>query len=307
MSKVYSEFVYSDEQLTGILALKNKLILSEKTKRIINKLTKQISTSKKRFKGHNCNNNRFNTGSRHKTFVSKISTDVEVNKHYRAALNKVTMQVNQHCINNIEEKINLMLKHHKSYTNEVVDIFFSVTFAGSLYISSFVQIYSKLKNKVDPNHIINLIAEKIVPFCKTLHYIDTEEDYPLFCEVTKQKDYYRYVSLFVSELLSYEKDPYESIYVYLVELFTNTLKECIDQTNQRECCDEIIEHLKILLTKTNIRYMESNSCLNNNAFSEWEDYLNDIQHLKTYSVRDCESLSLRASFMINDICECINF
>ena len=222
-------------------------------------------------------------------------------------MNKVSKQVNQDTINRITDKIDLMIKHHKGYTDEIVNIFFSVALAGSLYIPSFVQIYATLRSKIDPNTVITNTSDKIVPFCKTLKYIDPEEEYELFCNITKQKDHFRYVTLFSSTLLLHEKDPFHSVYIHLVQSLVNTLKENIDEKNNRECCDEIIEHLKILITQSNVDYIEANAGLDINAFSEWEDYLVDIQHLKTYNVNDCESLSLRASFMINDICNCINF
>lgn len=304
MSKVYSDFVYSNELINNIIKLKGKLILSEKTKRVVQKLVKQIQTSKKRFKRGGrmgLGNGTSSTG----TFVSKISTDNEVNKRYRSILNKVTKECTDVTIKKIDEQLGHMNRFHKGYTKECTDIFFSVALAGDLYTNSFVKIYVQLKEKIDPQNKLNVLLSEITPFCKTLEFIDPEEEYDLFCKTTKQKDYYRFVSKFVSFLLTSEEDPFESRYMRLVNQLIQTLKDNLSHLDQRECCDEIIEHLSILLSQENVKYITSMSTINMNGYIEWEDILVDVKHLKTFEVKETPSFSLRASFVVGDMCEYI--
>lgn len=305
MSKIYSDFVYSDEVVNNIIGLKGKLILSEKTKRVIQKLVKQVQTPKKRFKrgGGSSGLVGSNYTTSKKTFVSKISTDNEVNKQYRSLLNKITKECTESIIQKVDDQLESMNRFHKGYTNECSDIFFSVALAGDLYITSFVKIYINLKDKIDSENKLHDLIMEVSPFCKSLEFIDPEEEYDQFCKVTKQKDHYRFVSKFVSHMLKYEQDPFESSYMQLLNNIIQTLKENLSERNQRECCDEIIEHIGILVTKDNVKHMAFMSTMN--GFLEWEDILVDIQHLKTFEVKETPSLSLRASFTISDVCEYI--
>ena len=252
---IYRKYVWENLELNEV-----NYVLSDRTLRIIQKLTKKVScptyVKTPTFKYTKRKKNRSeNTGKYLKhTDVYKLE-DVQHIPQIRSLLNKFTSKTLIPITDEIIMKLELIDKNGK---HEVVDSIFSIASCNKFYSEQYAYIYVQIEKKYPyirtllENSIDNIVANVIK--CKD---IEPNENYDLFCDMNKMNDKNRAFVYFIHCVIFLEKEE------KLQKMLNVTLDKLIDifqvNMNNPDCiniCNEISELLYISFQQ----YSTKNKC-----------------------------------------------
>ena len=126
---------------------------------------------------------------------------------------------------------------------------------------------------------------------KVINYIDSSEDYNLFCEYNKQNEKRRALSSFFSicaELEIIEKLEIESI---IIE-FIKQIKNDMNKDNKINHICELVENISIMILSGK-KYLSE--------LSNWNSILNDIEYFSNLNHKEYNSLNSKIIFKFMDL------
>ena len=324
------DFVYDVSLWKSVHAdMNNNIILPDKTRRMIQNLTKLVSSShysktpvfdKKtsnnlfgsKFNWKNKNRNKFNSSSKsslshHKSQYKRNTEHGNYNEHekiltkktcvkpndidvFRSHLNKLTRSNYDTILN----KLALIWKNiEEEKYDEYYDILLNCSLINSIHIELYVDII--IQFIADTNYAISFkridsVFRKNIEDMKTSKYVSADIDYDEFCNQTKERNKR---SVFFKWLQIYlKKQKNKNVY----DIGNSIINTCIHELESNMClsdkyivCDELIEWLFIF--EKSIPDMKK--CIKNKYYSLWNKI---IEHTKnednTYKIQSVSKKSL---------------
>jgi len=293
---IYTKNVWDDIRISEV-----NYILSDRTKRIIQKLTKQVACpTYKKTPTFKTSNKRKKNQSTYMSYKYSEVTKLENVKHIpqiRSLLNKITPTNLINVTDEIIMKLELIDDNGKKV---VVDSIFAIASCNTFYSEQYAYIYVQIEKKYP--YINTLLQDSFDNIIKNIQKgkdLDPNEDYDLYCEVNKLNDKNRAFFKFIIHIIILEKQQ------DLQKVLKRTLNKLIDifcdnlnTPGYINICNEITE----LLFVSFVGYKEESI-----FDKEYIDSINArINNVITIDRKTCASYTSKAYFKLKDVLDVFN-
>jgi hypothetical protein len=229
-----------------------------------------------------------------KTIINKNTEGILlVIDEIRCLLNKITEKSYD------EVKVLIFKKIEESKNNFGVDEFMSIgklvfdigslnKYCSHLYAKIYkelIDMYPIFKNISDDNYVIyGKIFDEI-------RYVDSDEDYNLYCDINKENENRKSMSLFFANLMIHNVFSEDKIISIIKNLIEN-VDINVQIENKVEIIEEIVSNLVILISHTSSVFKSK---------SIWENIDSHIKKYTTAKKKDFKSLTTKIIFKYMDL------
>jgi hypothetical protein len=241
------------------------------------------------------------------TKIEKSNDEIDqIRLHLNKLTDKTYNNMKEHIIKNIE---NILLCDNKeNYYEQISNIVFSICSNNKFYSKIYANLYKELCEKYSwlteefENNFHNFTS-----IFKNTEYVEPNENYDRYCELTKIAETRKSKSLFFLNLAKNGFIKPLSIYTLLRELIV-LLLERINIDNQNNAVDDIVENIALLFDKDIIREVEDDDDndiqgfqLEHNGTLHEENIIELIDLLSGYKSSDFKSLTNKSIFKFMDL------
>ena len=295
-TKDRQKYIYNKDTWQNTNIQEVNYILSERTKRIIQKITKQVScptykktptfkSTIKRKKNHS------NQVSYKCSDVSKLE-NVQHIPQIRSLLNKITSKNLIEITDEIIMKLELIDVNGK---NTVVDSIFNIASCNTFYSEQYAYIYIQIETKYPYiRTLLKTSMNNIITNILKGKDIEPNDNYDLFCEINKLNDKNRAFIHFIIHIIVLENEK------ELLKLYKVTLDKLIDIFHDRiniagciNICNEISELLHI-----SFQYHEKEKIYDGVYIDAIKTKLDKLTNINR---KICKSYTSKAYFKLKDI------
>jgi hypothetical protein len=219
----------------------------------------------------------------------------------RLLLNKLTdktyLDIREKMIEKLD-KIGLEFNSDEDY-KKVGNIIYELSATNKFYSKIFAELFAELCGKYI--WLMNIFNEKYSNImCQyiNIQYIDSEKDYDGFCEMNKQNDKRRSITMFMKSLANIQFIMHKDVVMILKKLL-ELVCNMINTPEKKNEVDELTENIAILFDKTSIGYVDNIDELYING----KTIIETINSLAKSKAKDYQSLSNKAIFRFMDLVE----
>lgn len=219
----------------------------------------------------------------------------------RLLLNKLTdktyLDIREKMIEKLD-KIGLEFNSDEDY-KKVGNIIYELSATNKFYSKIFAELFAELCGKYI--WLMNIFNEKYSNImCQyiNIQYIDSEKDYDGFCEMNKQNDKRRSITMFIKSLANIQFIMHKDVVMILKKLL-ELVCNMINTPEKKNEVDELTENIAILFDKTSIGYVDNIDELYING----KTIIETINSLAKSKAKDYQSLSNKAIFRFMDLVE----
>lgn len=224
--------------------------------------------------------------------TTKLNKGNETNKdenELRLQLNKLTDKN----YNEIKLLIDKILETNEENMN-IGSVIFELASGNRFYSETYARLYSEMAKKYENIKTqLKEHCEIYMDLFNKIEYVDANDNYEKFCEMNKNNEKRKSLSLFLVNLMKNNVITREEINEYLIQLL-NKFDELLKTENKKNECGEICENFSLLYDEN---YDYSDYDLENGM--TMNDYLG---HLATTNVSNYKSYTNKIKFKIMDLC-----
>lgn len=227
--------------------------------------------------------------------IDKIFTEI------KGCLNKLTIKNYDTIKTSLFEHIESALVHvdcdEETVITKTAYLVFDVASINKTFSELYAKLYCELveKNTDFKEHILTFKASYLENFNKIV-YVDPDVDYNKYCDVTKENDRRKNISLFLVNLMNNGLLKDSDILDILVELKDNIVK-VTDTVGQTFYVEELIEVLNVFIKSAHVKLREQ---------SNWNQISAHIEQYTVYKAKEHPGLSSRIIFKYMDMKVIIN-
>lgn len=295
-TKERQNFIYSKDAWANININEVNYVLSERTKRIIQKLTKQVACPNYKktptFKSVTKRKKNQSTPVSYRySEVSKLE-NVQHIPQIRSLLNKITGKNLIGITDEIIMKLELIDTNGK---NNVVDSIFNIASCNKFYSEQYAYIYVQIEKKYP--YIRTLLTNSMSNIVSNIlkgKDIEPNDNYDLFCEINKVNDKNRAFIHFIINIIILEKEvELQNSLVVILDLLIKKFKENINVMGCINICNEISELLYISFQRHPKENIYDKTYINS--------VKNQLENLTNMNRKICCSYTSKAYFKLKDI------
>ena len=231
----------------------------------------------------------------------KVGIDGNIDK-IRLYLNKISDKTFLQMRENILSELIIIYENELTTedNNKVCNTIYDFSSSNKFYSNIFADLYSELVTMYQSIqiHFNNKTTfENILDIYNNIQYVDSNENYDLYCDNIKINEKRRSMSQFYINLCKNGLIPKEKIVKVLVELFKKILQK-IEEPNNKNEVDELVENIVILYNKDildNINEDDDELMIND------ENMTDIIEHLANSNTKNYKSLTSKTIFKFMDL------
>lgn len=294
MERQRDRFIYTKKTWESIDASKITYVLSDRTKRIIQKITKQVTSSTYRKKP---NLKRQVQHHKHRTYNVVKHDNIEYVPQIRGLLNKIT---ESNMISLTDEMMMKMELVTKDDINAIVEFIFNIASRNRFYSNQYAYVYHQFSQKYTYiEELFRKSLQQLIPNILKCVDVDSNVDYEGFCEMNKTNEKNRAFVHFIMNVFQMNQNhDIKLILMDVVETLCNTLTDTLYKENNVNTCHEITQVLYIILGHDNRMTMFDDIFLIRLHAS-----MNDILNLDK---NKCLSYSNKMKFKIMDLTDVLD-
>jgi hypothetical protein len=222
--------------------------------------------------------------------IDKLFTDI------KGALNKLSIKNYETIEQSLFDYIDNVYQHPDFDNEPVVAKIASLIFDFACINKTHSELYAKLYRKLTDNRpefsapVYVLKATYVTSF-DNIVYVDPDADYNRFCEITKENDRRKSISVFLVNLMNNKLISTDDV----VDILTTIIQRVVDATNvegQMHYVEELIEVLNVYV-KAAFGYLREHS--------GWNNVSTHIYQYATYKAKEHAGLSSRIIFKYMDM------
>ena len=222
--------------------------------------------------------------------IDKLFTDI------KAALNKLSIKNYDTIEQSLFEQIDDIYQHH-DFDNETVipkiaSLIFDFACINKTHSELYAKLYRKLTNKrPEFSAPVYVLKATYVTSFDNIVYVDPDADYNRFCEITKENDRRKSISVFLVNLMNNALISTDDI-IEIITSITHRVVDATDIEGQMHCVEELIEVLNVYV-KAAFGYLREHS--------DWNNVSTHIYQYATYKAKEHAGLSSRIIFKYMDM------
>ncbi len=283
--------------------------LSENTITIVNELAEQVGApsynktpvfENKEYKKRKYNGNL--TGEDWDAFrnfkATEIASSSGINKYFddiRFSLNKMTENTYDSVRDEIIELLKNMMeeKYDDDAYNNVGKSIFDMASSNKFYSDIYAKLYSDIMKEFDMfKDIFNTNLKQFMELFKNIEVADNDNvDYNKLCEINKQNDKRRALSLFFVNLMNYGVITEDNI-IEIIDELQNKIIDCADKNGFTASVEELSENIFIIVTNVKDRL---------NDHIVWTTIVNRIVNITEMSSSEKPSINNKVIFKHMDL------
>jgi|TARA_Y100000592_G_C5462878_1_gene314937 hypothetical protein len=283
--------------------------LSEDTITIVNQLAEQVGApsynktpvfENKEYKKRKYNGNL--TGEDWEAFrnfkATEIATSSGINKYFddiRYSLNKMTENTYEQVKDEIVALLKNMMeeKYEDKAYNDIGKSIFDMASSNKFYSDIYAKLYSDImKEFVMFKEIFASNLTQFMELFKNIEVADGDnEDYNRLCEINKQNDKRRALSLFFVNLMNYGVITEDSI-IEIIDELQNKIIDCADKQGFTTSNEELSENIFIIVTNVKDRLHDH---------IVWTTIVNRIVNITEMSTTEKPSINNKIIFKHMDL------
>lgn len=253
---------------------------------------KKMRQNKKRELKQNKNTNNWDVTFK-KTELKKNEEGIEVEfDKVRAYLNKLTSKNYDEILEKIIIMLKIIEKEDSSYLEKLGESIFDIGSKNKFWSTIYAKLYKDIITDFPfMQEICFNNFNKFKTIFRSINYIDSSEDYNLFCEYNKENEKRRALSKFFVLCANYNLIDRQEI-LKIVKEMQNIINTLLVQQNFNNHIEELTENLKIIITNVD------------DNFKNLEDYnviYNEVDRISNLNIKDYPSLSNKILFNLMDI------
>ena len=280
---------YSIKDFENILWTRKEISLPEEIQQYIESISNEVSApsyQKTPTFTHNDKNNfkkkKFGKSNSCEDFkatkkIEKEGIDKEIST-IRLLLNKVTDKTLINISDELKEIMNKLIKEDKIKEEEFIKIgkeIFSIATSNSFYSLMYAKLYKQLiKEFRFLDNIFDENYKSYLSYFNDIKYVNPEENYEEFCNITLVNDNRKAYSKFLCNCLKEQVINENKIINILDQLFTMQ-DEKISAPNNQELLNEIVNNIEIIFDECNNHLKNCND-----KYDEYVDKINKISLIK---------------------------
>jgi hypothetical protein len=231
----------------------------------------------------------------------KVGIDGNIDK-IRLYLNKISDKTFLQMRENILSELMIIYENELTTedNNKVCNTIYDFSSSNKFYSNIFADLYSELVTLYQSIqiHFNNKITfENILDIYNNIQYVDSNENYDLYCDNIKINEKRRSMSQFYINLCKNGLIPKEKIVKVLVELFKKILQK-IEEPNNKNEVDELVENIVILYDRDILNDINEDD---DEYMFDDENITDVIERLANSKAKDYKSLSNKTIFKFMDL------
>jgi len=226
--------------------------------------------------------------------LDKIYTDI------KGCLNKLSVKnydiIKESLIEHIDSALKLSDEDSDIKTIKIANLIFDISCINKTFSELYAKLYRELVTDYPAfNHEIPKLKQKYSDGLDNIVNADPDLDYNNYCDVTKENDKRKSLSLFLVNLMINDLICKDEI-VELMTIIIDKIVSFTDVAGQLFYIEEIIEVLSVYI-KSSQSYLQDHS--------EWNNISNHIKEYSNYKAKEHVSISSRIIFKYMDLVEII--
>ena len=213
--------------------------------------------------------------------INKIS-----DKTYRTLTDKIFDEIND-ILGEGEPSPELLVE-----LNKVGEAIFSIASSNIFYSALYAELYNELMTKYSfMKTIFRQNYDEFITIFNNFETCDPNEDYDKFCEINKNNEKRRAMSLFYVNLMKKNVVSVSSISKILLELQNNIIK-LLDEENKKAIIEELSEVVFLLVSTGKDEFKMDN---------EWNKIVDNITTISKIKIKTRPSISNKTIFKHMDL------
>jgi hypothetical protein len=213
--------------------------------------------------------------------INKIS-----DKTYRTLTDKIFDEIND-ILGEGEPSPELLVE-----LNKVGEAIFSIASSNIFYSALYAELYNELMTKYSfMKTIFRQNYDEFITIFNNFETCDPNEDYDKFCEINKNNEKRRAMSLFYVNLMKKNVVSVSSISKILLELQNNIIK-LVDEENKKAIIEELSEVVFLLVSTGKDEFKMDN---------EWNKIVDNITTISKIKIKTRPSISNKTIFKHMDL------
>lgn len=294
MPRYREDFIYTMKTLESISVSKTTYILSDRTKRIIKKLTNQVTCPNYRRKPDF--RKRFQHNEIKSYNVVKHDT-IEYVPQIRGLLNKITESNLISLTDEIMMKIELVTTYD---VNNIVECIFNIASRNHFYSNQYAYVYNQISQKYTYiEQLFRKSIQKLIPNILECVDVDPNINYESFCEMNKINEKNRAFVHFIMNVFKINQSNYvKTILIDVVHSLCEKMSTVVYKENKKNTCHEIAEVLYII-----IGHNDNIKLFDDTFISSLDLYIRDILNIDK---NICKSYSNKMKFKMMDLLDILD-
>ena len=298
---VLADYQYTLEDFLNIKENSNINELDMLTIKIINKIASKVGAPnyiktpvfKKNRTGYKKKNDWGNTQNFKKTVLHKNETGIEVEfDKIRSYLNKLTKKNYSEQFDNILCIFKNIESNNKEYLLKVGKSIFEIGSRNKFWCDLYAKLYYDLIKEYP--YMKDICVSNFNSFSNIfneINYVNSQEDYNLFCEYNKENEKRKALSKFFVLCSNYDIIEKKNI-IDIVFNFIDKVNLLISEENKLNHVDEIVQNLKIIISNFGESYKTLDS---------YKIIQSKMESMTSLNVKNYFSLNNKILFNILDI------
>jgi hypothetical protein len=231
----------------------------------------------------------------------KVGIDRNIDK-IRLYLNKISDKTFLQMRENILSELMNIYENELSFeeNDKICNTIYDFSSSNKFYSNIFADLYAELVTIYQPirTHFKNKISiENMLDIYNNIQYVDSNENYDLYCDNTKMNEKRRSMTQFYINLSKNGLIPKENIAKILVELLKKILQK-IKEPNNKDEIDELVENIAILYNREILNDINEDD---DEYMFDDENITDVIERLSNSKTKDYKSLSNKTIFKFMDL------
>jgi len=294
--RVRSDYIYGLDVIKNIKKQHSVFILPDRTKRVISKITKEVSSPKydkkpvfkKSSTKHKC----------HSQYSVVKQENIEHVPQIRAILNKITKSNVVNLTDEIIMKLDLVTKND---IQNVVENIFKIASNNYFFSECYAYIFQQIKEKHEYiNELLFLNIHKIIHEMLSLYDIDPNEDYDKYCINMKINEKHKAFFCFITFILKLERHTQELQYKVIESLLLMTHEFCkkTKVEGKINACNQIVEIIYVCFKDNEVISLFK-------THSKFKEIQAQIHIMASFDRNQCSSMSNKVYFKLMDVVDLI--